>query len=143
MSGEELEALAAEVTATEAAEAEAAEAVPVPVASESDPGLVPVIALVVKALGKVICARARVETLSDVEVSALAEAFGNVAAQYDLSRLDPKSAAWLCAGIVVVGVVEPRVEEYQAARAPMAMPSDSGARKGSLGGEGEGDGQAR
>jgi hypothetical protein len=147
MSGEELEALAADVDQAEQVEAEqaavadAAPVVSVPV--ESDPGLVPVIALAVKTVGNAICVRASVETLNDVEVSSLAEAFANVAAQYDLSRLDPKAAAWIGAGIAVVGVAAPRVAAYQAARAPMALHVDSDARRGSLGGEGEGDGQAR
>jgi len=124
MGTDELEAMAARLaleaaagqaatTTGPAAAGEGAPAAAGAVASgrEAPAALVQLCAVAVEIGGTIITTRAGVAPLTPDEVGQLAAAVAGVAAQYEITELDPKVAAWGTLALTLGGVALPRLEE--------------------------------
>lgn len=86
--------------------------------------------MLVSSAGGIVCGRAKVAQLTPDEVAMLSEAAANLAAQYDLERIDPKAAAWIGLGLSVAAVVQPRLnqlggQEAAPAEAPVGYVAEA------------------
>lgn len=125
----ELTALAEEAAAAdlpqpdapEAGEGEAVQDAPRALLAQPDAGLVFLGCQIIDGLGGIVTARAGVAPLTGEEVQRLGQAVATVAAQYDLDKLPPKTAAWIGLGLATMGVVAPRLPQRRAgAETPVA-----------------------
>lgn len=114
MSDAELNELAAEVTpepesdpTKNGSQSAATAAMP----QEPADFLVLVCVQAVTVVGRLVTRRAKVSDLTTEEAQEVGRAVATVAAQYDLSQLSPRAAAWLGLGIAVGSVALPRIEE--------------------------------
>ena len=93
--------------------------------------------MLVAVVGEILCTRFKVPSLTSEEVAAVGGAGAQVAACYDLTLLDPKTAAWIGLGGATLGVVYPRWQHYQANAAAVAVAPE--APPGPTNGVGEGE----
>ena len=141
MSKDELDGLAAEVGVGDPGKVEAEagkpEALPASEFPTPDPVLAQSCNMLVGIVGQILCARFRVSHLTPEEVAAVGGAAAQVAACYDLTLLDPKTAAWIGLGIATAGVVQPRWQTLQAMQEAARAVSEGS--PGPTNGAGEGE----
>jgi len=119
MRDDEIDAMRADLQAPPAAKAETEAPSPAdvenapPAALQADPELMQAaIVPLVRIVGEVLTARAKVSPLDDGEVRHLALALTNVAAQYQFA-MSPRAAAWLGLGFVSSAIIEKRSDEWR------------------------------
>lgn len=104
----EIEALRAEAAGPAAELAAEPETVAAPEA-----GVVLVARSATRAIGNVICQRCGVPLLNDLEAQAVGDAIADLLRVYDLTNMDPRTAAWLGFGTALFAVSMPRVAMVQ------------------------------
>lgn len=116
----EIDALRAEAPIEQDQPAPAAPAPGVPTADAFKPLCVEL----VRGFGFAVTQRAKTSPLAPEEIERVASALAGVAACYDLSRLDARTAAWLTLGVAVSSVAIPRLQAPKIeAPAPQPEPA--------------------